>query len=76
MQFFCIQNKNLGKIWCSAVLKALTSNKDIIRIEVHRENSCNRPTKSRFSLLMRCVFRYIMCGQFLKYISTTEEMRL
>ena len=30
MQFLC--NKNLGKIWCSAVLKALTSNNDI-RIE-------------------------------------------
>ena len=27
MQF--LYNKNLGKIWCSAVLKALTSNKDV-----------------------------------------------
>ena len=55
MQFLC--NKNLGKIGCSAVLKALTSNNDI-RIELHRENSYNRPTKSRFSLPMRCIFRY------------------
>ena len=61
MQF--LYNKNLGKIWCSAVLKALTctSNNDI-RIELHRENSYNRPTKSRFSLPMRCIFRYKMCG--------------
>ena len=27
MQF--LYNKHLGKIWCSAVLKALTSNKDM-----------------------------------------------
>ena len=33
-------------------------------------------TKSRFNLLMRCFFRYKMCGEFLKYISTTKEMRL
>ena len=61
MQFLC--NKNLGKIWCSAVLKALTSNNDI-RIELHRENSYNRQTKSRFSLLMCRTFRNIMCGKF------------
>ena len=37
MQF--LYDKNLGKIWCSAVLKVLTctSNNDI-RIELHREN--------------------------------------
>ena len=72
MQF--LYNKNLGKIWCSAVLKALTSNKDI-RIELHRENSYNVPTKSRFSLPMRCIFRYKMCGEFLKYTSTAKEIR-
>lgn len=74
MQFLC--NKNLGKIGCSAVLKALTSNNDI-RIELHRENSLyNRPTKSRFSLPMRCIFRYKMCGEFLKYRSTAKGVRL
>ena len=73
MQFLC--NKNLGKIGCSAVLKALTSNNDI-RIELHRENSYNRPTKSRFSLPMCCIFRYKMCGEFLKYTSKAKEIRL
>ena len=72
MQF--LYNKNLGKIWCSAVLKALTctSNNDI-RMVLHRENL---PTKSRFSLPMRCIFRYKMCGEFLKYTSTAKEIRL
>ena len=59
MQF--LYNKNLGKIWCSAVLKALTSNKDI-RIELHRENSYNVPTKSRFSLPC-VVFFGIKCAE-------------
>ena len=58
-----LYNKNLGKIWCSAVLKALTSNKDM-RIELNRENSYNRPTKSRLRLLMCRTFRYLMCGKF------------
>lgn len=62
MRFFC--NKYLGKIWCSPVLKALTSNKDIIRIELPRENSYNRPTKSRFSLLMHCIFGIKCAGNF------------
>ena len=73
MQF--LYKKNLGKIWCSAVLKALTSNNDIT-IELHRENSYNRPTKSRFSLPMRCIFRHKMYGEFLKYTSKAKEIRL
>ena len=51
MQFLC--NKNLGKIGCSAVLKALTSNNDI-RIELHRENSYNGQTKTVVSACL-CV---------------------
>ena len=36
MQF--LYDKKLGKIWCGAVLKALTTNNDI-RIELQHENS-------------------------------------